>query len=90
MSTRNVSALAGPCEWCGGPQNWTIALGVMWVRCVNGCQSLFPEESVTLHPNSEETMQNLEGAGEGTILRMGGVPLEGGAAAEESNDDLPF
>jgi len=35
-----VSAPAGPCEWCGGPQWWTIIRGEMYVACQAGCLPL--------------------------------------------------
>ena len=87
-----MSAPAGPCEWCGGPQNWTIIRGEMYVRCIDGCLPLDLEGLVPSHPISEEDFWTPEGAGEGTILRMGGVPLEGDAAktSEDSSDELPF
>jgi len=91
-----VSAPAGPCEWCGGPQQWTIIAGEMYVRCVDGCLPLDLEGLVPPHPNSEESLISFEGLSSGTILRMGGVPCEGGAADEnttkepEKYRDLPF
>ena len=39
-----MSAPAGLCEWCGGPQQWTFASGVMYVRCLLGCLPLFVED----------------------------------------------
>ncbi len=35
-----MSAPAGPCEWCGGPQWWTVVRGEVWVSCKGGCSSL--------------------------------------------------
>ena len=35
-----MSAPAGLCEWCGGPQQWTFVRGVMYVRCRLGCEML--------------------------------------------------
>jgi hypothetical protein len=61
----------------------------MYVRCVAGCLSLFADERVTPPIPSEDSLWTVEGAGEGTILGMGGVPLEG-RDAKESDDDLPF
>ncbi len=29
----------GTCEWCGGPQWWTMAAGEMWVACQRDCQA---------------------------------------------------
>ncbi len=72
---------AGPCEWCGGPQNWTIHAGEMYVRCQAGCQSLFGAERVTLPLDSDEP---LVGCGlEGTLEGEEGVPCEGGSAVED-------
>ncbi len=82
-----MSAPAGPCEWCGGQQSWTIISGDMFVRCSRGCMSLDLEELVPPHPISEDSLITLKGQGEGTILRMGGVSLEGGSAPD---DGLPF
>ena len=35
-----MAAPAGPCEWCGGPQWWTIVHDEMWVCCKRGCLPL--------------------------------------------------
>ncbi len=35
-----MAAPAGPCEWCGGPQWWTVVHGEMWVICKRGCLEL--------------------------------------------------
>ena len=35
-----MAAPAGPCEWCGGPQWWTIIRGELWVKCQSGCEAL--------------------------------------------------
>ena len=88
-----MTAPAGPCEWCGGPQYWTVHAGEIYVKCKGGCVSLFPGERYNFTPpNSEESLVNLEGLGVGTILRMGGVPRKGGAAStgEKEGNDLPF
>ncbi len=88
-----MSAPAGPCEWCGGPQQWTIIRDEMYVRCVLGCLPLDLEDLVPPLPISEGDFWTPEGAGEGTILRMGGVPPEGSAAKtsdSRDNDGLPF
>jgi len=65
-----MSAPAGPCEWCGGPQWWTIASGVMYVKCQAGCQSLFPSERVVLLPDSEgaDGFESLEPDSPGQIV----------------------
>ena len=44
--------MVGPCEWCGGPQQWTIHDGEMLERCVSGCLPLF--EVVVPPPDSDE------------------------------------
>ena len=87
-----MTASAGPCEWCGGHQQWTIIRGEMYVRCPQGCQTLGLEDAVPPHPISEDSLVFLEGLGEGTILRMGGVPRKGAdvKASDVSDSDLPF
>jgi len=89
-----MTAPAGPCEWCGGPQNWTIASGVMYVRCKAGCQSLFGEERVTIPPPSEIPEHDFEGRGlaEGTSAGGMGLPRKGSEANGSASDgcDLPF
>ena len=63
------------------------------MKCKGGCVSLFPSERFNIPPpTNEESLMGLEGAGVGTILRMGGVTPEGDAAktSEEEIDDLPF
>ena len=88
-----MTAPAGPCEWCGGPQNWTVASGVMYVRCINGCQSLFTGERVDLLPSSERSLPYLEGRDEvGTFGGEEGVPRKGADAGTtiSKDDDLPF
>jgi len=35
-----MSAPAGPCEWCGGPQLWTVIRGELCVSCRRGCLPL--------------------------------------------------
>ena len=32
-------SMAGQCDRCGGPQNWTIHEGEMWVACLADCTS---------------------------------------------------
>ncbi len=44
-------SVAGACEWCGGPQRWTIHAGEVLVSCVLGCLPLF--EVVVPFPDSE-------------------------------------
>ncbi len=88
---RVANAPAGPCEWCGGPQWWTVAHGDMYVKCKAGCMSMFPEERVDFPPpDGEESEPYYEGGAlDGTSQEEEGVPLEGGAA-EDIGADLPF
>ncbi len=89
MPPGEPAAPAGPCEWCGGPQSWTIASGVMYVRCKAGCQSLFSEERVDLPRNSEEGLRPMKEV-DGT-LEKGRVSLREEDDFYRSNDDdLPF
>ncbi len=44
-----MSAPAGLCEWCGGPQWWTVVAGEMWVSCKLGCLPLPLEGEVEPH-----------------------------------------
>ena len=89
-----MTAPAGPCEWCGGPQQWTIASGVMYVRCRAGCSSLFADERVNFPPPSEwlEVAADLKADEDGTSAGGKGVPRKGseanGSALE--TDELPF
>ncbi len=48
-----MSAPAGPCEGCGGPQQWTVILDEVYVRCVSGCLPL-PLEGVVPPPGAVE------------------------------------
>ncbi len=49
-----MTAPAGLCEWCGGPQQWTIHAGEMWVRCIGGCLGLFPEGEDQAQPSFDD------------------------------------
>ncbi len=53
-----MAAPAGPCEWCGGPQQWTFIAGEMYVRCVTGC---LPLELGGLVPPSDSEDSDLTG-----------------------------
>ncbi len=72
-------SVAGPCEWCGGPQSWTIIRGDMYVSCDGGCQPL-PLDGLVPPPDSPE----LEGGPvmwvKEPIEEEGVVPCEGGDA----------
>ncbi len=45
-----MSAPAGPCEWCGGPQHWTLISGEVYVSCDSGC---IPLEGLGLTPPTD-------------------------------------
>ncbi len=90
-----MTAPAGPCEWCGGPQNWTFIQGEMFVRCKRGCQPLPLDGMVPAPPPEdvdrvtiirfEHQLRQLEG----TIEGRGVVPREGWEA-NGSEDELPW
>ena len=88
-----MTAPAGSCEWCGGPQNWTFMHGEMYVRCQLGCLPLelpgltppvseCPEETPKLSEMEPEQGRSVE-------------PYEGGDAKTSGNQrcetgGLPF
>ncbi len=47
-----MSAPAGKCPFCGGPQQWSFIENELYVRCTLGCLPLPFETEV---PRSEET-----------------------------------
>ena len=87
-----MNSPAGPCEWCGGPQHWTIIGGEMYVSCDGGCSPI-PGLGLDPPPDSPELIKPERGLEPiGTILeREGSTPYEG-AAADELEEDyvLPF
>jgi len=87
-----VSAPAGKCEWCGGPQSWTIVHGEMFVACELGCLPL-PFEGLEPPPDGEFRDSGLEGPS-GTSEEEGGTgPCEGGGAKVAGvveEDELPW
>jgi len=88
-----MAAPADPCEWCGGPQFWTIIHGEMYVLCQQGCLGFDFEASVNPLPCSEDPGIPADvKLPFGTNKREGGVPLEGGAAkvSDSEHSDLPF
>jgi len=98
-SAVKMTAPAGPCEWCGGPQKWTFIAGEMYVLCVGGCLGLVFEG--LLPPSvSEEAMRcyaDPKKSRSGTILGEGGSSTcEGGDATDssmkrlEEKSELPF
>ena len=88
-----MSAPAGPCEWCGGPQWWTVILGEVAVACKLGCLPLLLEGLDPL-PDSEKSEQSPKLRHIGTLLEGGGSrPYEGGDAktsAVQDEDGLPW
>ncbi len=90
-----MTSPAGPCEWCGGPQKWTIIGGDMYVSCDGGCSPLPglgldppPDSPELRRPERTPKMEHV-----GTILRRVGIGTpEGGAANESVEEDyeLPF
>ncbi len=85
-----MTAPAGACEWCGGPQWWSVHAGVMYVKCQSGCVSLFPEDRVNFLPDSElgendEWGPRFSGSPFGTIEEGEGVTCEGSEASKSGN-----
>ncbi len=75
-----MAAPAGPCEWCGGPQWWTVVRGEMWVCCKLGCLPL-PIEGEVGPTTAGSTIE-----GERLAIREGRPYLaqEGGEAEAEA------
>ncbi len=79
-------SVAGPCEWCGGPQVWTTIRGDVYVSCLGGCQPL-PLEGLVPPPDSKE----LEHPNEHRMepgRKWGVVPQEGGDASQSDAQEL--
>jgi len=71
-----MAAPAGPCEWCGGPQWWTVVLGEMWVSCKRGCLPL-PLEGEVLDSSAGSTIDRVD---VDCPLGIQYLPREGGEA----------
>ncbi len=88
-----MASPAGPCEWCGGQQRWTVIRGLVHVSCVLGCLPL-PLECLVPPPDSDVRDSEPGFRPIGTFLRKEGTePCEGGEASEASAepiDDLPW
>ncbi len=83
--------MIGPCEWCGGPQSWTVIAGVVYESCDSGCMPLPLEGLVPPQLPSPESEVDWGDLADGTFLGSEGVTLEGAAADETVEDsDLPF
>ncbi len=77
-----MTAPAGFCVGCGGPQQWTFHRGEMLVRCVRGCLPLF--EVFVAPPDSEEDADPTAVTEEWWELMLGGgVESCEGCGAEE-------
>jgi len=94
-----VTAPAGPCEQCGGPQWWTIVSGEMYTKCKAGCLWLDLEGEVLLPPKCDlESIGSITQRVMEQLGRRGLVPCEGGDAnlsdksliGDHPTDDLPF
>jgi len=83
---------AGPCEWCGGPQHWTIIAGEMYVSCDGGCSPI-PGLGLDPPPDSPELVDpNEVSLWIGTSEEGGGSKPYEGAGADDLEEDyvLPF
>ena len=85
-------SLVGPCEWCGGPQSWTIIGGEVYTSCDGGCLPL-PLPGLVPPPDSLELIPPEE-TPNGTYVGEGGSrPYEGAdrnTSGSRLTDDLPF
>ncbi len=86
-------SLCGPCEWCGGPQSWTIIAGVVYTSCDGGCLPL-PLEGLVPPPDSPELKKPVtEETPNGTLQGGGGSSTYEGDEARTDvpkNSELPF
>ena len=85
-----MTAPAGPCEWCGGPQWWTVVSDVMYVKCQAGCISLFPSERFSFLPPEGELLELDDAYCSSHVELNGGrrvEPYEGGDAGEKDGDN---
>ncbi len=75
------------CPMCRGPVVWTMAHGERYVACARDCQPCLPGlEPPPLYPFGDEfdPIHWEPAEGEGVM------PLEGSAAKESTDDELPF
>ena len=78
----------GRCEWCGGPQRWTIIAGEMYTACTMGCAPI-PGLGFDPPPDSELACDVGEGRWQMELSKGGGVlPPEGGDADETERSVL--
>ncbi len=88
MDNLSVSA-AGPCEWCGGPQKWTLIRDEVYVACEEGCLPL-PLDGLVPPIDSEELEFPLQRLVVEPSPSFGVSPPEGGDTEVRYHDDLPF
>ncbi len=88
-----MAAPAGPCEWCGGPQYWTIIADEMYTMCQEGCLPLPLEGVVPPPPDGEFQRFSEIYADVMEQTEEGGVETPEGDAASTGvlpwDDDLP-
>ena len=84
-----MAAPAGPCEWCGGPQEWTFILGDLYVRCVDGCLPL-DLEGLVPPPDGERGLVRLKCPEPSESARVGGTPEGSAAKTSGQKDGLPW
>ena len=60
-----MTAPAGDCEVCGGPQWWTFHNGEMYVKCQSGCLPLPLEGFSLLDSDGLELTEDPDGTNEG-------------------------
>ena len=76
-------SVAGPCEWCGGPQVWTVIRGEVYTSCDNGCLPL-PMEGLVPPPACEDGAVRMKDAMELSYQEEGKGTPEG----RESNTSV--
>ena len=87
-----MSAPAGPCEWCGGPQHWTTIRGEVYVSCDMGCLPLPMEGFAAAPPDGDGPEETPKVAEMEPEERERVAPCEG--AADRTSDiqdpELPW
>ncbi len=79
-------SFAGPCEWCGGHQAWTVIRGEVYTSCDAGCAPL-PGLGLDPPHDSEQAAGPPEDSS-GT-RRSGEGRADFGSEANESVQELP-
>ena len=83
-------SLCGPCEWCGGPQSWTVIAGEVYTSCDGGCLPL-PLEGLVPPPDSPELEKPVAWVGEPMEPEgEGGVVPPEGSEAKTSDTQEPY